>query len=80
MREIELGPLRLRCIEYSADYRSDHYCDLGHVALVLEGEIEILMHGRAPSCLTAGASFAVGSRMEPHLVVSPNGAKLFVID
>jgi hypothetical protein len=80
MREVEVGPLRLRCIDYSAGYRSDHYCELGHVAFVVEGEIEILMHGRAPSRLVAGASFAVGSHMEPHSVVSPRGAKLFVVD
>ncbi len=80
MRELEVGPLRLRCIEYSADYRSDHYCDLGHVALILDGEIEVSTHGRAPARLTAGASFAVGSGMEPHLVASARGAKLFVID
>ena len=80
MREVEVGPLRLRYIEYSAGYHSDHYCDLGHAAFIIEGEIEILMHGRASSHLAAGASFVVGSQMEPHLVRSPTGATLFIVD
>jgi quercetin dioxygenase-like cupin family protein len=80
MREVAAGPLRLRHIEYSAGYRSDHYCDLGHAALVVAGEIELWIHERPPARLTAGMSFVVGSQAEPHLVASPTGATLFVVD
>lgn len=80
MREVAAGQLRLRCIEYSAAYRSDHDCDLGHAALVLDGEIDILIPDRAPVRLTAGMSFIVGSQTDLHSVTSRTGAKLFVLD
>jgi hypothetical protein len=80
IRASEVGPFRLRCIDYSAAYRSDHYCELGHTGFVVAGEIEMVMPGRAPVRLSAGMAFAVGSGMEPHLVVSDRGARLFVVD
>lgn len=80
MREVEVGHFRLRHIEYSDGYQSDHYCDLGHVAFIIEGEVEVVMHGRESSLLAAGTSFVVGSQAEPHLVRSRKGAKLFIVD
>lgn len=37
----ESGNIRVRMVEYSAAFRSDHWCSRGHVLLVLEGELFI---------------------------------------
>lgn len=79
-REVQAGPYRLRHVTYSPDYRSDHYCDLGHAAFVIRGEIEIQLRGGEPVRLAAGSSFVVGTGAEPHLVLSADGAELFVLD
>lgn len=80
MREVEVGHFRLRHIEYSVGYQSDQYCNLGHIAFIIEGEVELVMRGRESSLLAAGTSFVVGAQAEPHLVRSRKGAKLFVLD
>lgn len=80
MRAVEFGSLRARMVEYSPGYVSDHYCDLGHAVLVVEGEIELDMRGANPARVAAGASFVVGTEAAPHRVMSETGAKLFVLD
>ncbi|MBK9175831.1 MAG: DHCW motif cupin fold protein [Flavobacteriales bacterium] len=39
MRIQQFGDLRIRMIEYSANYLADHWCELGHLVFVLEGEL-----------------------------------------
>lgn len=36
---IEMGNIRVRIVEYSPGYTADHWCNKGHVLLVLEGEL-----------------------------------------
>jgi quercetin dioxygenase-like cupin family protein len=33
------GDIRVRMVEYSAGYRADHWCQKGHIILILEGEL-----------------------------------------
>ena len=37
---IQLGALRIRIVEYSANYFADHWCQKGHIVYCLEGEFE----------------------------------------
>ena len=37
----EDGNVRVRMVEYSPGFKSDHYCSRGHILLVLEGELYI---------------------------------------
>jgi hypothetical protein len=39
-RTFTIGDLRVRLVEYSAGYLVDHWCDLGHVLYVIEGELD----------------------------------------
>lgn len=80
MRAREFGSLRIRHIEYSADYVGDHYCDLGHAVFVIEGEIELDVGRESPERVVAGASFIVGTGVDAHRLRSKRGAKLFVVD
>jgi hypothetical protein len=38
-RTLEVGNIRVRMVEYTANYLADHWCSRGHVLLVLEGEL-----------------------------------------
>src|SRR5258708_38201278 len=39
-RTFTIGDLRVRQVEYTPGYLADHWCDLGHVLYVLEGELD----------------------------------------
>ncbi len=79
-RTLQFGPIRVRMVEYSPGYVADHWCEKGHVLLVLEGElITELKDGRQVTLLT-GQSYQVGDGAEPHRSRTSVGARLFVVD
>lgn len=39
-RTVEIGNVRVRLVEYSPGYKSDHWCGRGHVVHVLKGTLE----------------------------------------
>jgi quercetin dioxygenase-like cupin family protein len=80
-RTVESGGLRVRMIEYSPGFRSDHWCARGHVLLVLEGELALTLRDGGEFVLRPGMSFAAGDDAgNPHRVRSGPGAKAFVAD
>ncbi len=77
----KMGNVRVRQVEYSAGFRSDHYCPRGHVVLVLEGELGIEFRDGSSEILTAGMSFqASDDEANPHLAFSDKGARVFIVD
>ena len=81
IREFNMEELRVRCVEYSAGYVADHWCDRGHVLYVLEGElISELKDGRIFR-LSPGMSYQVSDFGDaPHRSTTTVGAKLFIVD
>jgi hypothetical protein len=81
IREFNMGELRVRCVEYSAGYVADHWCDRGHVLYVLEGElISELKDGRMFR-LSPGMSYQVSDLGDSsHRSTTTTGAKLFIVD
>jgi hypothetical protein len=80
-RTVEAGNIRVRMVEYSTGFRSDHYCPRGHVLLVLRGECVILLKDGGSHVLRTGMSFQAGDdEKNPHLVYSDNGATVFIVD
>ena len=78
---IEKGNIRMRMIQYSPGFKSDHYCERGHIALVLEGELLIKLKNGSEHKLQSGNSFQTADDVEnPHLVWSDIGAKVFIVD
>jgi hypothetical protein len=39
-RTLMIGDIRIRQVEYTPGYLADHWCDRGHILMVLEGELE----------------------------------------
>ena len=75
-----LGNVRVRMVEYTPGYVADHWCDKGHVLLVLEGELHTqLLDGRS-FVLTPGMTYQVADNAEPHRSSAPGGARLFIVD
>ncbi|MEO5867881.1 MAG: DHCW motif cupin fold protein [Sphingomonas sp.] len=80
-RTFTAGDLRVRMVEYSPGYLADHWCDRGHVLLVLDGEIESELQDGRRQVLSAGMSYQVSDFGDsPHRSRSDKGAKLFIVD
>ena len=79
-RTREFGGIRVRIVEYSPGYLADHWCDKGHILLVLEGELETELADGRSVALKSGMSYQVADGAEPHRSRTRNGAKLFVVD
>ncbi len=75
------GNIRVRMVEYSPGYRSDHWCSRGHVLLVLEGELILKLKDGREFNLAARTGFQVEDDEEnPHMVCTEKGARVFIVD
>jgi hypothetical protein len=76
-----LGDIRIRLVEYSSNYLADHWCERGHILMVLDGELTTeLKDGRSFS-LKPGMSYQVSdSGDSPHRSRSIAGTRLFIVD
>jgi hypothetical protein len=80
-RTFEEGNIRVRMVEYSRAFTSDHWCPRGHVLLVLEGELGIELKNGQEFKLTAGMSFQASDDEEnPHRAYTGSGAMVFIVD
>ncbi len=72
--------IRVRMVEYSPGYVSDHWCSKGHVLFCLEGELETTLADGRVFVLRPGMSYQVADGAEAHRSRAANGAKLFIVD
>ena len=80
-RTCQFGGIRVRMVEYSPGYLADHWCEKGHILLVLDGELETELADGRRSTLQPGQSYQVADGAEPHRSrTGPKGAKLFIVD
>ena len=80
-RTFEAGNIRVRLVEYSPGFKSDHWCARGHVLLILEGELVIKLKDGREIILSPRTSFQVADdEANPHLAYTEKGAKVFIVD
>jgi quercetin dioxygenase-like cupin family protein len=79
-RTVQCGNVRVRQVRYSPGYRADHWCSLGHILFVLEGELITELRDGPTFTLSAGQSYQVSDGLSEHRSVSPRGAVLFIVD
>lgn len=79
-RSLQFGDLRVRVVEYSANYLADHWCQKGHILYVIEGELETQLADGQTFTMTAGMSYEVSDELSSHRSYTKHGAKLFVVD
>lgn len=77
---VQLSGLRIRIVEYSADYMADHWCQKGHLVHCLEGEFVSQSADGTLSVLTKGMTYVVTDEMSSHRSVTKNGVKLLIVD
>jgi hypothetical protein len=79
-RTQHFGDIRVRMVEYTPGYVSDHWCEKGHISLCLEGRLETELADGRTFTLLPGVSYQVADGAEPHRSSTTVGAKLFIVD
>lgn len=72
--------LRVRLVEYSANYLADHWCQKGHIVHCLEGEFISELENGESFTMRKGMTYIVSDKMSSHRSLSANGVKLLIID
>ncbi|RPI06165.1 MAG: hypothetical protein EHM64_04075 [Ignavibacteriae bacterium] len=76
----QCGDIRVRVVEYSADYKADHWCSKGHILFCLEGAMTTQLKDGRSIELRKGMSYQVEDDNYPHSSTTKNGAVLFIVD
>ncbi len=80
-RVVERGNVRVRKVEYSAGFRSDHWCPRGHIGLVQEGELTVDLKDGRRFVLGPGQGFeASDDETNPHFVSARVMTTIFLVD
>jgi quercetin dioxygenase-like cupin family protein len=80
-RTLNIGDIRVRMVEYTPGYVADHWCNRGHILLVLEGKLYSELQDGRRITLTPGMSYQVSDNGDAaHRSVTETGAKLFIVD
>ena len=79
-RTRQFGSIRVRMVEYTPGYLADHWCQKGHVLLVLEGELHTELADGRTVMLKPGQSYQVADGALAHRSKTASGAKLFIVD
>jgi hypothetical protein len=80
MRTVQYDGLRIRMIEYSEGYLADHWCQLGHLVFVLEGELINEHEDGTVNVLKAGMSYQVSDGLSSHRSRTIGPVKLLIVD
>jgi quercetin dioxygenase-like cupin family protein len=79
-KTLQIGNVRIRMVEYTPRYVADHWCNRGHILLVLEGELVTELDDGRIFTLTPGMTYQVATDAAPHRSSTRTGAKLFIVD
>jgi hypothetical protein len=79
-RTVQIGDLRIRMVEYTPGYLADHWCERGHVLLVLKGELVTELKDGRTVHLGPGMSYHVADGDMAHRSRTESGASLFIVD
>ena len=81
MKTMQFEKIRVRMIEYSPNYKADHWCSLGHIIFCVEGEFISHQKDGSEQLIKKGMSYQTSDNQEnPHMSTSEKGCKLFVVD
>ncbi len=73
--------IRVRIVEYSPNYKADHWCDKGHIIYCIDGEMTTTLKDGSTHLLKKGMSYQTSDdKVNPHSSTSIAGCKLFIVD
>ena len=76
----QMDNIRIRMVEYSANYFADHWCNKGHIIYCIKGEMITELEDGRQFTLSQGMTYHVGDDSEAHRSRSQNGCSLFIVD
>lgn len=79
-QSMQFAGLRVRYVEYSANYLADHWCEKGHIVYCLQGEVVNELKDGSQSVLTPGMSYIVSDDLSSHRSITEKGVHLLIID
>jgi hypothetical protein len=79
-RTRQFGDIRVRLVDYSPGYVSDHWCEKGHILFCVEGELNTDLTDGRSFRLTPGMSYQVADGADAHRSHTGKGARLFIVD
>lgn len=79
-RTRQFGALRVRMVEYTPGYVSNHWCSKGHILLCTDGELRTELKDGRVFTLRPGVSYQVADGAESHRSSTEVGATLFIVD
>lgn len=76
-----LQDIQIRMVEYSANYKADHWCSKGHIVYCISGSYTLHFKDGSTYALASGSSYqTVENEDNPHLSISQDGCQLFIVD
>ncbi|MFZ1304514.1 MAG: DHCW motif cupin fold protein [Ferruginibacter sp.] len=75
-----MGDIRIRMVEYSANYFADHWCRKGHIIYCISGQMITELEDGREFILSAGMTYQVGDNSHAHRSRTANGCSLFIVD
>ena len=79
-KTIEHDRFRMRVVEYSKDYKADHWCTKGHIVFCLAGEMTSELSDGRVFTISEGMSYQVSDDVSVHRSHSRDGVRLLIID
>jgi hypothetical protein len=79
-RTKQFGDIRVRLVDYSPGYVSDHWCSKGHIIFCVDGELVTDLKDGRSFTLKAGMSYQVADEDGEHRSHTGKGARLFIVD
>ena len=76
----KMGDIRIRMVEYSANYFADHWCRKGHIIYCISGQMITELENGKEFILSQGMTYQVGDNSNAHRSRSANGCTLFIVD
>ncbi|EDM65696.1 hypothetical protein PE36_09773 [Moritella sp. PE36] len=77
---MQFDGLRIRYVEYSENYKADHWCEKGHIVYCLKGEVINELKDGTQSTLSEGMSYIVSDDLSSHRSITKEGVHLLIID
>lgn len=77
---LQYGSLRIRIVEYSPNYKANHWCKRGHILYCLDGEMTTELSDGRCFKLKAGMSYQVTDGASARRSRSDNGVRALIID
>ncbi len=77
---IIMTDIRIRMVEYSEGYVSDHWSNKGHVIYCIKGRMITELENGRKLRIKKGMTYVVGDDSEPHRSSTKKGCKLCIVD